>query len=43
MGAATVIQTSMHPSQQNTNYKLESCQLMYAKITNGIEEGARSL
>ncbi len=36
MGEATVIQTRMHPSQQNINYKLESCWLMYAKITNGI-------
>ncbi len=36
MGESTVIQTSMHPSQQNINYKSESCRLMYAKIINGI-------
>jgi hypothetical protein len=36
MGEAILIQTRMHPSQQNKNYKFESCRLMYAKITNEI-------
>jgi hypothetical protein len=36
MGEATVIQTRMHPSQQNIYYKLESCRLCTRKLQMGF-------